>query len=67
MTVDLDTHDPSAAAIADRIVFLRDGRIAEELEGGSTERVIEGFGRVQKPIADAQLASVGGTAAGVGV
>jgi len=43
------THDPSAAAIADRIVFLRDGRVCDEIEGGSTERVIEAFGRVQLP------------------
>ena len=37
------THDPSAAAIADRVVFLRDGRVAGEVAGGSTERVIDSF------------------------
>jgi putative ABC transport system ATP-binding protein len=67
VTVVMVTHDPSAAAIADRIVFLRDGRICDELQGGSTERVIEAFGRVQAPVVDAELAKVGGTAAGVGV
>ena len=67
VTVVMVTHDPSAAAIADRIVFLRDGRVCEELQGGSTERVIAAFGRIQAPIGDADLAKVGGTAAGVGV
>ena len=67
VTVVMVTHDPSAAAVADRIVFLRDGRVCEELQGGSTDRVIEAFGRVQAPIVDAEFANVGGTAAGVGV
>jgi putative ABC transport system ATP-binding protein len=35
-TVVMVTHDPSAAAIADRVVFLRDGRVAGEIPGGST-------------------------------
>jgi putative ABC transport system ATP-binding protein len=42
-TVVMVTHDPAAAAVADRVVFLRDGRIAGEVEGGSTQRVIEFF------------------------
>jgi putative ABC transport system ATP-binding protein len=67
VTVVMVTHDPSAAAIADRIVFLRDGRICEEIEGGSTERVIDAFARVQAPALEPELAQVGGTAAGVGV
>jgi putative ABC transport system ATP-binding protein len=67
VTIVMVTHDPSAAAIADRIVFLRDGRIVEALAGGSTETVIEAFGRVQAPIGEPELATVGGTAAGTGV
>jgi len=51
VTIVMVTHDPSAAATADRIVFLRDGRVCEEIEGGSTERVIDAFGRVQEPAA----------------
>jgi putative ABC transport system ATP-binding protein len=43
VTIVMVTHDPSAAAIADRIVFLRDGRVCEEIAGGSTERVIDAF------------------------
>jgi putative ABC transport system ATP-binding protein len=49
VTIVMVTHDPSAAAIADRIVFLRDGRAREQVEGGSTERVIDAFARVQGP------------------
>ena len=42
-TVVMVTHDPSAAAMADRVVFLRDGEVAGEVEGGSTERVARFF------------------------
>jgi putative ABC transport system ATP-binding protein len=67
VTIVMVTHDPSAAAIADRIVFLRDGRVCEEIPGGSAQDVIETFGRVQMPAAEPELAEVGGTAAGIGV
>jgi putative ABC transport system ATP-binding protein len=69
VTVVMVTHDPSAAAIADRVVFLRDGRICEEIDGGSAQEVIEAFGRIQAPAptSEPELAGVGGTAAGVGV
>ena len=33
-TIVMVTHDPGAAATAGRVVFLRDGRIAGEVEGG---------------------------------
>ena len=56
VTIVMVTHDPSAAAIADRIVFLRDGRVREQVEGGSTERVIDAFARVQEPATAAVLA-----------
>src|SRR5215211_9482928 len=42
-TILMVTHDPSAAAVADRVVFLRDGRHAGEVEGGSTRRVSDFF------------------------
>jgi putative ABC transport system ATP-binding protein len=42
-TVVMVTHDPGAAAIADRVIFLRDGRVAGEVLGGSRERVSEAF------------------------
>jgi putative ABC transport system ATP-binding protein len=34
------SHDPTATANARRVVFLRDGRLAGEVEGGSMDRVI---------------------------
>ena len=46
-TLVMVTHDPGAAAIADRVVFLRDGRVAGEIEGGSRERVSEAFTALQ--------------------
>jgi putative ABC transport system ATP-binding protein len=42
-TVVMVTHDPGAAAIADRVIFLRDGRVAGQVAGGSRERVSEAF------------------------
>jgi putative ABC transport system ATP-binding protein len=41
------THDPAAAAVADRVVFLRDGRVAGEVAGGSTERVLSFFAALE--------------------
>jgi putative ABC transport system ATP-binding protein len=42
-TIVLVTHDPAAASMAGRVVFLRDGRVAGEIKGGSTKRVSERF------------------------
>jgi putative ABC transport system ATP-binding protein len=44
-TIVMVTHDPGAAARSDRIVFLRDGKIAGETPGGSTADVLEFFAR----------------------
>ena len=35
------THDPVAAAYADRVVFLADGRLAGELAGPTRDRVLD--------------------------
>jgi putative ABC transport system ATP-binding protein len=48
-TIVMVTHDPSAAATTDRVVFLRDGRVAGEVPGGSTERVLEFFATLEVP------------------
>jgi putative ABC transport system ATP-binding protein len=40
-TLVMVTHDPSAAAWADRVVFLADGRLAGELEHPTAEQVAE--------------------------
>jgi putative ABC transport system ATP-binding protein len=50
-TIVMVTHDPGAAAIASRVVFLRDGRRAGEVEGGSQERVMEAFAAISSEVA----------------
>jgi putative ABC transport system ATP-binding protein len=47
-TVVMVTHDPRAAALADRVVFLRDGEIVGEVAGGDTDRVIDAFRGVER-------------------
>jgi putative ABC transport system ATP-binding protein len=64
-TVIMVTHDPSAAAIAHRVVFLRDGAIAGEIPGGSTQDIMEFVATLLPPDLDAPAIS-GGTAAGTG-
>jgi putative ABC transport system ATP-binding protein len=65
-TIAMVTHDPSAAAIADRVVFLRDGAAAAELPGGSTRAVADQLAALD-PIADDEPLISGGTAAGAAV
>jgi putative ABC transport system ATP-binding protein len=46
-TVVMVTHDPSAASYAERVVFLADGRIVDEMTDPTAERVLDrmkGFG-----------------------
>jgi len=40
-TVVMVTHDPNAAAHADRIVFLADGRVVDEMTAPTAERVLD--------------------------
>jgi len=47
-TIVMVTHDPAAAAVADRIVFLRDGMVAGEIEGGSTRRVTDFYASLER-------------------
>ncbi len=47
-TLVMVTHDPGAASIADRIIFLRDGRVAGEVPGGSRVRVSEAFAALER-------------------
>ena len=46
-TVVMVTHDPAAAATADRVIFLRDGKLAGQVEGGSTRRAAEYLASLQ--------------------
>ncbi len=45
-TVVMVTHDPVAAAYADRVVFLADGRIVDELYGPTADSVLD---RMRRP------------------
>lgn len=45
-TVVMVTHDPGAAAYADRVVFLVDGAIVEELVDPTRERILDIMGRL---------------------
>jgi putative ABC transport system ATP-binding protein len=45
-TVVMVTHDPGAAAYADRVVFLADGAVVEELADPTREGVLEIMGRL---------------------
>jgi putative ABC transport system ATP-binding protein len=40
-TIVMVTHDPIAAAYADRVVFLADGRIVDEMQEPTAERVLD--------------------------
>nr|WP_233158989.1 ABC transporter ATP-binding protein [Actinophytocola xanthii] len=40
-TVVMVTHEPAAAAYADRVLFLADGRLVDELDGPTAERVLD--------------------------
>jgi putative ABC transport system ATP-binding protein len=40
-TIVMVTHDPNAASHADRIIFLADGRVVDEMQAPTPERVLE--------------------------
>ena len=40
-TIVMVTHDPNAAAYADRVLFLADGRVVDEMRAPSAEKVLD--------------------------
>jgi len=46
-TIVMVTHDAAAAATADRVIFLRDGKLAGEVEGGSPRRAADYLASLQ--------------------
>jgi putative ABC transport system ATP-binding protein len=57
-TVVMVTHDVSAAALADRVLFLRDGQVVSEVPGGDAGALAEELAGLQAP-----PVAVGGEAA----
>jgi len=41
------THDPHAASYADRVLFLADGRIVDEMPDPTTDRVLDRMKRFE--------------------
>src|SRR4051812_22663100 len=48
-TIVMVTHDPSAASCADRVVFLADGLLVDEMRDPSAERVLDRMKRFEPP------------------
>nr|WP_122819867.1 ABC transporter ATP-binding protein [Nocardioides pantholopis] len=48
-TIVMVTHDPIAAAYTDRVVFLADGRIVDEVRDPTREQVLEILARMSDP------------------
>ncbi|MEJ5928822.1 ABC transporter ATP-binding protein [Corynebacterium sp. H128] len=46
-TVVIVTHDPKAASYADRVVFLADGKLVEELQDPTTESILGVMARIE--------------------
>ncbi len=52
-TVVMVTHDPVAASYTDRVLFLADGKLVDELRKPTTESVLERMGRLQPAVTGA--------------
>jgi putative ABC transport system ATP-binding protein len=50
-TIVMVTHDPSAASYADRVVFLADGRVVDDLTEPTVPRVLSHMARLDAPAA----------------
>lgn len=47
-TVVIVTHDPKAASYADRVVFLADGKLVEEITEPTTEKILSVMARIEQ-------------------
>ena len=45
-TVVMVTHDPTAASFADRVVFLADGRVVDEITAPTMEEILDTLKRL---------------------
>jgi putative ABC transport system ATP-binding protein len=55
-TIVMVTHDPNAASYADRVIFLADGRVVDELLDPSADAVLDRLKRLDVATADAVAA-----------
>jgi putative ABC transport system ATP-binding protein len=46
-TIVMVTHDPKAASYADRVIFLADGRVVDDMPDPTADRVLERMGRFE--------------------
>ncbi len=53
-TIVMVTHDPGAAAYADRVVFLADGQIVEDMADPTADSVIDKMKHFEELVAAAQ-------------
>jgi len=51
-TIVMVTHDPVAASYTDRVVFLADGRVVDELRNPTAEKVLERMKTVDGPLGE---------------
>ncbi len=65
-TVVMVTHDPTAAAYADRVLFLADGRLREELVDPTADSVLDTMKRLEAPGNAEAAGSTPGTQAQAG-
>lgn len=64
-TIVMVTHDPMAASYADRVLFLADGRIVDEMLEPTADRVLERMKAFDPETGDRTVATGGATAAEV--
>ena len=48
-TVVIVTHDANAASYADRVIFLADGRVVDELRSPDTDAILNRMARMEQP------------------
>ncbi|MDX6277327.1 MAG: putative transport system ATP-binding protein, partial [Nocardioidaceae bacterium] len=48
-TIVMVTHDPIAASYTDRVIFLRDGLVVDELRSPTSDSVLERMAQLQPP------------------
>ena len=58
------THDPVAAAYTDRVVFLADGKVVDELRHPDRDTVLERMAHMDAPHLDASHLDAAATTAG---